>query len=108
MITQQQARAHDLAIKTAWTQKCGVKSILPVGSHDDLHVDRLVETIHLSEQLEQNALHLPVRARLRVESLGCNGVNLVDEDNGGRVVASKPEHIPHHPRPFSQILLHKL
>jgi hypothetical protein len=53
-------------------------------------------------------LHLSVRARLRVEPLGRNGVHLVDEDDGGRVVACKSEHIAHHPRPLSQILLHEL
>lgn len=39
-----------------------------------LDVGLLVESIHLVEQLQQNALHLPVRTRLRVETLRSDGI----------------------------------
>jgi hypothetical protein len=42
---------------------------VPVGRHDDLDVDGLVEAVHLVEQLQQDALHLTVCSVLRVKSV---------------------------------------
>ena len=47
----------------------------------DLDVDRLVEAIHLVEQLKEDALHLAVRAGLRVEPLGRDRIDFVDKNN---------------------------
>lgn len=46
-----------------------------------LHLDvgALVETVHLIQQLQQDALHLAVGPRLCVEALGRDGVDLVDK-----------------------------
>ena len=46
----------------------GIESVVPVGRHDDLDVDGLVEAVHLVEQLQQDALHLTVCSVLRVKS----------------------------------------
>lgn len=45
---------------------------------------------------------------LCIETLRCDGVDLVDEDDGGGVFFRQPEHVPHHTRTFPQILLNKL
>ena len=58
-----------------------VERVLPVCGHNDLYVCRLVEAVHLVEELEQNPLHFSVRASLAVKALGSNGVNFVDEDD---------------------------
>ena len=52
-------------------QQGRVQSVLPVRRHDHLHVGRLVEAVHLVEQLQQDALDLPVGDGLRVKPLGC-------------------------------------
>ena len=79
-----------LPVETAGPEEGGVEGVLPVGGHDDLDVGRLVEAVHLVEQLEEDALHLPVGARLRVETLSRDRVDLVDEDDGGGVLLGKP------------------
>ena len=48
---------------------------------------------YLVEQLQQDPLHLPVGARLRVEPLGGDGVDLVDEDDGGGVLLGEAQHV---------------
>ena len=101
-------RALDLAVQAARSEERGVQGIGAVRRHDHLHVHRLVETVHLVEELHEDTLHLAVGARVRVEAGGGDGVNLVDEDDGGRVFLGEPEHVPHHPRALAQVLLHKL
>ena len=94
-------RELDLAVQTAGAQQRGVQRVGAVGGHDHLDVDALVKAVHLVEQLHQNALDLAVGARLRVEARGGNGVHLVHEDDGGRVLAREAEHVAHHARPFA-------
>lgn len=53
-----------------------------------LDVASLVESVHLVEKLKQDTLNLTVRPRLRVESLRCDGIDLVDEDDRRRILSS--------------------
>ena len=83
-------RELDLPVETAGPEEGGVEGVLPVGGHDDLDVGRLVESVHLVEELEQDALNFPVGAGLRVETLRRDRVDLVDEDDGWGVLLGKP------------------
>ena len=74
----------------------------------DLDVGRLVEPVHLVEELEEDPLDLPVGAGLGVESLGGDRVDLIDEDDGGGVLLGQAEDIPHHAGPLAEVLLDKL
>ena len=47
-------------------------------------------------------------ASLCVEALGGDSVDLVDEDDRGRVLLGEAEHVAHHPRALAQVLLHEL
>lgn len=87
-----------LSIQAARSQQGGVQCVSPVGGHNDLDVGGLVKAIHLVEQLQQDALHLAIGSSLRVEALGSNGVNLVNEHNRRLILARQPEHITHHAR----------
>ena len=78
-------------VQSSRSQESRIEGVLPVGGHDDLDVCRLVESVHLVEQLEEDALHLPVGAGLRVETLRRDRVDLVDEDDGWGVLLGKPE-----------------
>lgn len=40
--------------------------------------------------------------------LGCDGIYLVNEDDGGGVLLGEPEHVPHHAGPLAQVFLDKL
>lgn len=101
-------RELDLSVEAARPQQRRVQRVCAVGRHDDLDVRGLVESVHLVEQLKQDALHLSVGARLSVESLRGDGVDLVDEDDGGRVLLGEAEDVAHHARALAQILLHEL
>ena len=54
----------------------------------------LVLSKSLVEQLEKNPLDLSVGTSLCVKSLRGDGVDLVDEDDGRRVLLGQPEHVP--------------
>ncbi len=79
-------------------------------SHEEAHLDvgGLVKAVHLVEQLEQDALDLAVGAGLGVEPLRGDGVDLVDEDDGGRVLLGEAEDVAHHARALAEVLLHEL
>ena len=69
------------SIKSAGSQQSRIKGVSSICRHNTLDVHRLVETIHLLKQLNKNSLNFSVCAGIGIESLGGNGVNLVDENN---------------------------
>mmetsp|Transcript_20115 Transcript_20115/g.41040 ORF Transcript_20115/g.41040 Transcript_20115/m.41040 type:complete len:302 (-) Transcript_20115:480-1385(-) len=101
-------RELDLAVEPTRPQQRWVERVGAVGAHDHLDVDGLVEAVHLGEELHQDALHFAVSTGLCVEALGGDRVDLVDKDDRRRVLARQPEDVTHHPRPLTQVLLHKL
>ena len=44
---------------------------------------------------------------LRIKSLGCYGINLINEYNCRGILFGQSEHVPDHPRPLPQVLLDK-
>lgn len=64
------------------------------GTH--LDVCTLIESIHLIQQLEQNPLNLSIRSGLSIESLGGDGVDLVDEYDGGSILSCESEDVSDH------------
>eukprot|EP00037_Helgoeca_nana_P025280 m.274576 g.274576 ORF g.274576 m.274576 type:complete len:377 (+) comp26901_c1_seq1:1639-2769(+) len=75
----------DLPVKTTRPQKCRVKNIDSVGGRNDLDVVVGLESIKLIQELEHRPLHLTVSGLFRVEPLGSDRVELIDEDDGGRL-----------------------
>ena len=73
-----------------------------------LHVTRLVESIHLVQQLQQNALHLPICAGLRIEPLRGNSVDFINEDDRRAVFSREAEDVAHHTRALAKVLLYEL
>ena len=45
---------------------------------------------------------------LCVKTLGSDGIDLIDEDDGGCVFLGQPEDVTHHAGALAQVLLHKL
>ena len=78
-------RDQHLAVEAAGPEECGVEILEPVrGAHHD-HLGRLVEAVELDEQLVQGLVVLAVEAAARAGR--ADGVELVDEDDRGRVPA---------------------
>ena len=88
-------RELNLAIESAGAEQRGIEDVRPVRRRDDLHPVVAGEPVELVEQLEHGALHLAVAVGVRVESLGSDGVDLIDEDDRGRLLLGQGERVPH-------------
>lgn len=72
-----------------------------------LHIAPLIEAIHLVQELQQDTLNLPVGTSLCIKPLRRNGINLINEDDGGSILSSQAEDISDHARTLTEILLYK-
>ena len=78
-------RDEHLPVEAAGTEQRRVEVLEAVrGAHHD-HLGRLVEAVQLDEQLVQRLVVLAVEAA--AGACGADGVELVDEDDRGRVLA---------------------
>ena len=64
-----------------WPEKRWIKCILTISSHDNLHIDRLVESVHLSKNFKQNTLDFAISTSLSVETLCSNRINFINEND---------------------------
>ena len=80
-------RVHrDLAVEPARPQQRGVEHVRPVGGGDQDHAAADVEAVHLDQQLVQGLLALVVAAAHAGATVPADGIDLVDEDDRGRVL----------------------
>ena len=88
-------RHHDLAVEAARPQQRRVQDVGPVRRRD--HHDALggVEAVHLREHLVEGLLALVVAAAEAGAALAADGVDLVDEDDGRRLLARRLEQVAH-------------
>ena len=86
-------RNHDLTVKAARTQQCGVKNVRAVrgSDHDDAAVG--VETVHLDEHLVQSLFAFVIASAETGAALTADRINFVDEDDAGRILLSVLEHV---------------
>jgi len=68
----------------------------------------LIEAIHLSQELDKDALHFAISARVRIVSLCRDGVDLVDENDRGGVLLRHPENITYEAGSLTKEFLDKL
>src|SRR5699024_9925313 len=86
---------RDLAVEAARAQQCWVEDVRAVRrGHEDYSL-ATVETIHLHEQLVQGLLALVVAAAHAGATLAADGVDLVAEDDAGRVLLRLLEQVAH-------------
>ena len=76
---------RDLAVEAARTQQRGVEDVRAVGGRDQDDVGLDVEAVHLHQQLVEGLLAFVVTAADAGAAVAADGVDLVDEDDGGRV-----------------------
>ena len=86
-------RHHDLAVEAARAQQRGVEDVGPVGRRH--HHDALgrLEAVHLGEHLVERLLALVVAAAEAGAALAADRVDLVDEDDRGRLLAGGLEQV---------------
>ena len=84
---------HDLAVEPAGPQEGGVEDVGPVGGGHHDHALGGVEAVHLREHLVEGLLALVVPAAEAGAPLAADGVDLVDEDDGRRLLAGRLEEV---------------
>ena len=99
---------QDLAVDTARADEGRVERVDLVRGHDDFDVASIVEPIQLVEQLQHRALDLALTPRSALVPLRADGIDLVDEHDGGRVLRRDLEELPHQPGTITQVLLDEL
>ena len=85
----------DLAVEAAGAEDGGVQDVGPVGGGHDHDALGRVEAVHLREHLVEGLLALVVAAAEAGAPLAADGVDLVDEDDGRRLLAGGGEQVPH-------------
>ena len=76
---------RDLAVEAAGTQQRRVEDVGAVGRRDQDDVGLDVEAVHLDQQLVEGLLALVVATAEARATVPADGVDLVDEDDGGGV-----------------------
>ena len=83
----------DLPVEPAGPQQRRVQDVGPVGRRDQDHPAAYVEAVHLHQQLVQGLLTLVVAAAHTGAAMPADRVDLVDEDDGRRVLLGLLEQV---------------
>src|SRR5690606_36661722 len=86
---------HHLTVEPAWTQQRRVKHVGTVGSgnHDDAVVH--FETVHLHQQLVEGLFTLIMTTAKPGAAMATDGIDLVNENDAGRMLLGLLEHVAH-------------
>ena len=98
----------DDTVEPSGSKECIVKDVGPVGGTDDLDVAHGSETVQLGQELHKRPLDLTVSGGGDIQSLGTNGVQLINEYDTGGLLLRKLEEFADEPRTLSDVLLDKL
>src|SRR3989442_453459 len=86
---------YDLPVEPARAQQCRVEDVRPVGGGEQDHAVVRLEAVHFDEQLIQRLLALVVPPAEPRAAVAPDGVDLVDEDDAGRVGLALLEQVAH-------------
>src|SRR4051812_24584736 len=78
---------EDLTIDTTGTDEGGVESIDFVGSHDNLDISTIIETIQLIEEFQHSSLDFSLSTRCRLVTFRTNSIDFINEDNGWGILS---------------------
>src|SRR3954463_11971601 len=78
----------DAPIEAAGTEECGIEHVGAGGRRDENDAFIRFEAVHLDEQLIERLLALVVAATQSGAAMAPNRIDLVDEDDAGRVLLS--------------------
>ena len=79
---------ENLSIDTTRANEGRVQRLNLVGSHDDLDVTTVVETVQLVQEFQHSSLNFSLTSRGRFVTLGTNGIDFINEDNRGGILSS--------------------
>ena len=85
----------DLAVEAAGAQQRRIEHVGPVGGRDEDDAFVGLEAVHLDQQLVERLLALVVAAAEAGAAMAADRVDLVDEDDAGRVLLGLLEHVAH-------------
>ena len=85
----------DLAVEAAGAQQRRVEDVGAVGGGDEDDVVLHLEAVHLDQQLVERLLALVVTAAQAGAAMAADGVDLVHEDDAGRVLLGLLEQVTH-------------
>ena len=85
----------DLPVETAGAQQRRVEHVGPVGGGDEDDAFVRLEAVHLDQELVQRLLALVIAAAEAGAAMAADRVDLVDEDDAGRVLLRLLEHVAH-------------
>ena len=88
-------RHHHLAVEAAGPQQRGVQHVGPVGGRDEDDALVGLEAVHLDQELVQGLLALVVPAAQARAPVPADRVDLVHEDDAGRVLLALLEEVAH-------------
>ena len=94
-------RHRHLAVETARAQQRRVEHVLAVGGGDDDDAFVRFEPVHLHQELVQGLLAFVVAAAVTGAAMPADRVDLVDEDDAGRVLLGLFEHVADPARPHT-------
>jgi hypothetical protein len=86
---------HDLAVEAARPQQRRVEDVRPIRGRDQDDVVLHLEAVHLDQQLVEGLLSLVVAAAHPRAAVATDGVDLVHEDDAGRVLLRLLEQVAH-------------
>ena len=84
---------HDLAVETARAQQGRIQYIGAVGGRDQNDAFVGLEPVHFDEKLVQRLLAFVVAAAQAGAAMAADSVDLIDEDNAGRILLALFEHV---------------
>lgn len=87
-------RELNLAVESARSEKRRVEDVDPVRRRDDLDPLVRAKAVELVEEFKHRPLDLAVTGLVRIEPLRADGVELVNEDDGGRLLLGELERVP--------------
>ena len=86
---------HHLAVETARTQQRRIQHVGTVGGGDDDHALVAFKAVHLHQQLVEGLLALVVTTAETGTTMPPDRIDLVDEDDAGRMFLGLFEHVAH-------------
>ena len=98
----------DLTIEAARAQQRRIQDVGAVRGRDEDDVGALVEAIHLDEELVERLLALVVAAADPAAAVASHRVDLVDENDGRRVLLGALEELTHTGSTHADVQLHEL
>lgn len=98
----------NLAVKAAGAGQGAVKNVGAVGGRHDDNAGIGLKPVHLDQQLVERLLALVVAAVLAAAALLADGVDLVDENDTGRLFLGLLEQVAHLARAHADEHLHEL